>query len=420
MSINKRTVATFTILGLAGLASTPAFAKEKYQRVVPPTAVVEGLQKVVIVDHTGSWGDHFNKHAAEALRSNQLGLASGVPTADAPIKTGIIDFIIVSGQQTMGGEQIRALAEQNGAQAVLVASATGRETAYESYSEDRKGIKTLDNGERVEETWTVKCGRRDVEASWEATLYSAADGSVVLDRSGSDTDKHSDCDEKGDDPLKVKSANEMIGSIITRGAANFTAGYAPYWDTVKIGVPKDRATRDAVDMADEGDWVTAVEMANELLLDDPYNAVAVYLNGLALELNGRASEAAGLYKFAERLKDDSVYDKAVTRARQRAGELEVLSSAYGLEARPGSFTGVDALIARATKAAAVPVAGSPVTVKGGKNKRIPVTAEQSTGSEIVASVPGGTEVRKIKEEGGRAEIQLPDGLQGWIDGKLVK
>lgn len=412
--------AVLTTLCLGILASTPAIAKEKIQRVVPPANVVTGLQKVVIVDHTGSWSDHFNKNAAQAVRSNQLGFARDVPTADAPIKTGTIDFVIVSGQETMGGEQIQSLAAENGAQAVLVATADGQQTAYETFNEDRKGIKTLDNGERVEEKWVVNCARRDVEASWHATLYSGADGSVVFDSAGHDTDKHKDCDERGDDPLKVKSADDMVGSIITRGSTSFTYGYAPYWDTVKIAVPQDRATRDAADMADEGDWVTAVEMAAEILADDSYNAVAVYLTGMALEMHGRAQDAANLYKFAERLKDDSVYDKAVTRARQRVGELSTLASAYGLEASQTSFNGVDALIARALKAAAIPVSGSPATLKGTKNKRVPVTAQKDASSEIVASVPGGTEVRKLQDDGSRAEIQLPDGLQGWVDGKLVK
>lgn len=197
--------------------------------------------------------------------------------------------------------------------------------------------------------------------------------------------------------------------------------FNPYWASVRVAFARDKASSDAVALADKsGDWQGAVEVARSVLADDPYNAPAIYLIGFALEVGGRADDAVVVYKLAARMKDDAVYQQAVTRARQRVEELATLSRAYGIKPTRANFTGVDEVIARAKQAADIPVAGVPAEIKGTRNKRVPVFKANDPTSEILMMLPGDTEVRRISQANGMVQIQLPDGQQGWVSSDLIK
>lgn len=409
---------SFFALPLA-LWAAPALAKEKYQRVVAPEHVIDGLRKVAIIESGDGWNRYFRDAISRDLRS-QIGRADGVPEADTGLKTGIVDFAVVKGSATPGGEEVRKLAAGSAAQAVLSVSATGKETAYETYTEDRTAV-TYENGEKKERNYTVSCARRDAEAGWTAALYLGSDGSEVMHTSGSGTLSSRDCDEEGDDPLKILTADEMIANVLEGGSKTLVIKFSPYWSPIKVAFAKDKAVSDAVEVADKsGDWATAVEMAQNLLVDDAFNAPAIYLIGFALEMNGRSEEAAILYKFAARMKDDVLYQQAVVRARARAAELVTLERAYGIRPKRAEFSGVEVVLERARKAADIPVAGVPAEIKGTRNKRIPVFRESDPASDVILMVPGDTEVRRISSSNGMVQIQLPDGQEGWVTSDLVK
>ena len=409
--------AAWVVIGLS-LAGA-AVAKERYQRVVPPEHVIEGLKKVVIVDNGGGWNQHFRDAVARSLRS-QVGHDDSVPEADAGLRAGLVDFVVVKGSATPGADEVKKLAAANGAQAVLVVTAGGKQTAYETYSEDRTKTVTQ-NGETKEENYTVSCARRDAEASWTAALYLGSDGGEVMHTSQGGNLTSKDCDEEGDDPLKVKSEEELIGDLLNSGAPALAMKFNPYWASVRVAFARDKASSDAVALADKsGDWQGAVEVARSVLADDPYNAPAIYLIGFALEVGGRAEDAVVVYKLAARMKDDAVYQQAVTRARQRVEELATLSRAYGIKPTRANFTGVDEVIARAKQAADIPVAGVPAEIKGTRNKRVPVFKANDPTSEILMMLPGDTEVRRISQANGMVQIQLPDGQQGWVSSDLIK
>ena len=396
-----------------------ALAKERYQRVVPPEHVVEGLRKVVIIDNGGGWNQRFRDAVARSLRS-QVGHDDSAPEADAGLKAGVVDFVVVKGSATPGAEEVKRLAAANAAQAVLVVTAGGKQTAYETYSEDRAGNVT-ENGETKQQTYTVPCARRDAEAAWTGALYLGSDGSEVMHADQGANLTSRDCDEEGDDPLKVRTEEELIGDLLDGGAPALAMKFSPYWSSVRVAFARDKASNDAVTLADKsGDWQGAVEVARAVLADDPYNAPAIYLIGFALEVGGRADDAVVVYRLAARMKDDAVYQQAVSRARQRVGELETLARAYGIKPTRTGFEGVDAVIARARQAADVPVAGVPAEIKGTRNKRIPVFKASDPSSEILIMLPGDTEVRRISQSNGMVQIQLPDGQQGWVSADLVK
>lgn len=414
----RRPTALCMFTFVAALSPASALAKETWQRVVPPEHVVPELARVVIVSSDAPLSDALAKGAAGALRQ-RYGFAEGVPVADEGLRSDIVDAVIVRGSDTPGLEEIKAYAQANHAQAVLVGTAEGRETGFEPYKEERKETRVKD-GVKYEDRWVVECARRDVEASWRLTLYSGIDGAVIASSQSTRTASDKDCDERGDDPLKLANEAELLGSLVTSVGAGFTADWAPTWRSFKVAMPSDRASREVERAAGDGDWTEAVALANAVLADDPFNAVSVYYVGLALELNGRASEAATLYGYASRLREDRVYDKARAGARERATQLESLLGYSGNKPKSWDAAGVSTLLATATAASAVPLAGDPVEVKGTENKRAPVYASPDGGGAVLVALPGGTTVRSLKTQGDMIQVQLPDGRTGWMAAKLIR
>lgn len=406
------------LVTLTALCGGPALAKEVYQRVVPPDHVLPGLQKVVIIK-SGSGADRAFQQAISAKLRTRIGYDDAVPVADQGLRSDLIDAVTVDGSPTPGIEEIVTIAQKNGAQAVVVASASGGEVAYETYTEDRNAV-VFENGQSREEHWTVSCARRDVTVSWSASLYDGRDGASVVQRSDSVSLSDRDCDEKGSDPLKIASVDDMINTSVVNAAVVFAVQWAPRWDRVKFAMPSDKAGREVSQLAEDGDWERVVSAAKAVLADDPYNAVAVYYIGLGLEVNGRAKDAAVAYDFANRLREDRVYARASSGARDRAKELDALASLS--EQRPTRWDqpGLDALLQRAQGAAAVALAGQPAEIKGTGNKRAPVFDSPTGAGTVLVSIPGGTQVRRVKEDGDMVQIQLPDGQLGWVSSKLIR
>lgn len=413
---------TARMLGVSGVlwamaSASPAEAREAYQRVVPPENVIPQLQKVVLLETGGAASQAFQGAIVAGLRT-RLGYTEGLPVADPGLRSDVIDATSLTGPATPGMDEIIGIARDASAQAVIVANAEGRETAYENYTEDRKST-VVENGQSHEERWTVRCARRDVEVSWSATIFDGRDGAAVVSRSDTVSLSDKDCDEKGSDPLKVATVDDVVQLVVARAATTFITQWAPRWEKVKFPMPNDKASREVGRLADEGAWADAVTAAEGILVEDPYNAVATYYIGLALEVHGRAEDASVLYRFANRLNEDRTFEQAASAARDRARELQVLSN-YSNE-KPNSWdqAGVSALLERARKASAVPPAGQPAEIKGTGNKRTPVFESSSSSAAILVSIPGGTRVRSITTEGGMVQVQLPDGQLGWVSEKLI-
>ena len=395
-----------------------ASAREVYQRVVPPPYVVDGLSKVAIIEGDDGRTRHFGNTVAATLRT-RIGYDQGLPEADPGLHSDVLDFASVSGPAVPGIEEVVRIGASVGAQVVLAASVDGQETEYESFSLERTRQVKQSDGTYVSQKYTVPCGRRAVQASGTWTLYSAANGTVITKESFRQGAVDTDCDEGERDDLSLRSASDMINGLIGHEAMGAAAKFAPRWDRIAFKFVREQSTRDVTGAAEDGDWITAVEGSQTTLSDDPFNAAAIYHIGLALELGGRPADAAGLYGFAKRMKDLDVYADSLTRARKRAIELQQLKG-YGLEVKPTSYAGVDALVARASAAAQVAVVGTAGVMKGTKNKRLPIFSDESGTGDVLSMVPGGTDVRIIKAGATLTQIQLPDGGQGWVSSKEVK
>jgi hypothetical protein len=395
-----------------------AIAKEKYQRVVPPPNVVPGLTKVAIIEAGDARSRSLQTAIARALRT-ELG-KSDLPIADAGLRSDVLDFATATGPAVPGREEVQRIAQATGAQAVLVASGGGGQTAYETYNEDRtRSVKNESTGEYYKQEYTVKCAKRIVDTWWSATLYNAEDGGQVVKRGDQKTLSDKDCDEEGEDPLSLISEGDMIASALAKGSYAISLEFTPRWEVLELKFDKDRAAKDAVRLADGGDWVSAVDTAVDILRDDPYSGPAVFLLGLAAEVHGRSEDAIALHSLAKRMRSDRLYTQALSRSRERVAELQILQDTWGIAPEPVAFRNIDEVVQRAQQAMDVPVAGSPSEVKGTKNKRLPVLSAESSG-DVVAMVPGGTFVRKLSSSGGMTEVQLPDGGQGWMDTKSLK
>jgi hypothetical protein len=401
------------------LAATPALADVRVQRVTPPPVVVPGLSRVVLAGTLEAKAPVARQGLAAALRT-RLGLSGGGAIEEG-LSTGFVDYAEDVTRAVPTAVEVVALARRHGAQAVAVLAASGAETLAAKRTEQRTVVDKDKDGNLTTREVTVDCFRREVEASFLGVLYGAADGVELARVPVVRTVADDDCDEPGQDVLAVRSASELVDSGVTDAAFTFAYRFVPSWETVGIDLPRDPATRDAVRAADGGDWRTAVDLSLGVLVDDAYNAMAVNVVGAAHEVVGRYDEAYALYRLAARLRDDRPFRNAVGRASSRLDELEVLREAYGQEQVPrGTWESASALVERARAAGSGQVLGVAAVIKGARGKRVPVFASQDPTSAMVALVPGGTGVRRVRTVGGLTEIQLPDGALGWVSSKEVK
>lgn len=415
------------VVALLTVVSGEASAGVKIQRLSPPRTVVVGLARVAISAGPGNESETASSSLAAALRS-RLGLREGAGflqngdlwTIDEGLRAGFVDFVEVRTGGLPSASEVTALAARNQAQALAVVTGDGSQTDYLQTTEARTVTVKDSTGAMVSQVVNVSCAERLVTGGFTGVLYDGNSGEELDRFNVVRAASAKDCDEPGDDTLQLAAAEDMIRQIVGNGAFDFAYRFVPFWEIVDLDLPTDPAIKEALHLAKRGDWTGAVDTSLEVLNDDPYNAMAVNLLGVAHELVGRSDDAYALYRLASHLRDDHVFGVAASRASQRVDALRVLEEAYGQAHSPGEWPQAVALVERAKATAATKPMGVPAAIKGSRSTRIPVFAEAELTSEMIAMLPGGTEVRRVRVVEDRAQIQLPDGGLGWVAAKDVR
>lgn len=413
-SVLAALVALSVSFGLTATAHAQPQTERIYQRVAPPENPYEGLQKIVVIEHDGGWNKLWADQVTETLRSS-LGYSDGVPEGGPGLRPDVVDFVWDRGPAIPSAEDVKVLGTRHGAQGVVVGRITVDQDT-ERYTQKRSSSSTDKNGNTVKDEWTVSCQRRKVAVSWEAAFYRSDDGSMHFEERDGLSSSRRDCDERGDDRLDLPSHNEMTEPLVKAGGVRFVSKFVPSWQSFTLEWQWDKATGPAYDAAKAQEWDFAVEEANEVLEDDPYNARAIYLLGLALEVGGRPAEAASVHRFAYQCTKVKSFKKARKRAAGRFDELELLAG-YGLQVSPIALDDFAPVIDRARVCEGLAKAGDRTELKGLKNKRIPLLDDDG---DVDVILPGGLRVDRIQMKGRLVHVRLPDGHEGWVDKKYVK
>lgn len=403
---------------LAFGASLPASA-DPAVRAVPPDAVIEGLNKVVIVDVGQDWAPFVADAVADRTRL-QLGFNASVPNASPGIDTRIIAFERQTNDRVLDTAALRTIAEAAQAQAVVEVRASlvrSTDVPFER-SVGRPGKDEAGNA--ITEQVTVPCLRREVHVTSDLRVFDAQ-GTLRATRSLTHTDQPQACDI----PWQQQSRGSLAPTqAIARGrfqrhAETLVRTFVPHWRVFNYELVLDRIVRPMLRRVGN----QSTRAVSELLAVskvDPYNPRVLYTLGLSLELDGRPLEASYVFALAARLGNVPAYSAAVERARVAHEQAQVLEQAYGLSIVPVVRPELDKLLKRAHRAAGTETMGSPARVKGGRNRRNPVFESPSAQGEVLLTVPGRTQVRRIRTEDGFVEVQLPDGLIGWMRARRIR
>lgn len=413
----KRAVWLGAMVAVLCLGTTEATATA--QRAVPPSIVVDGLRKVVIVDR----GDALSREVADGvarLTRVDIGWSRDRIDASPGITTSGFDFTRRRSSSPVSPSAARRMATEAGAQAVVEIHARIHQRSTDTFSRTvTRRIRNSD-GEFVEVDVEVPCLERWVRARASADILTAA-GEVAGARTFSWTRTSWACEIpwRGESTSDVLSHHELARRALRPAARALARTFLPHWVTFDPRLVRDRVTRPILRRAEPG-----TALIREPLLRaherDPYNARVLNLFGVAYEFGGRPADAATLYRLAARLDSRPAYERAATRATRAARQAAVLERAYGLTLRPKEKPAFDRVLARAREAQAIEPGPQTMHLRGTRNRRTPLLSAPSGSAAIVATVPGRVPVTPIYTRDDFIKVELPDGQRGYVPHRRLR
>lgn len=283
-------------------------------------------------------------------------------------------------------------------------------------------VTTSRHEDRFQEEWTskdkgkrkVNCLRRNVDFIARLRVVSTETGQIL----GSTEVRAPRSSKECDAAISKVTSYETLTDWAVRGAAWDLCNYlTPHFELQefefeKISVKEYKKTaEEAAQAAEEGDVDRAFLLYSSIFEMDSYNPKLSYNIGVLHEAVGNFDDAVEKYELAVNLDDEKDYREALERARRQQEYAHVLAQA-GVQLAGHEFR-VDSAALEAARA-------DKVEVKGSASDRVSVYEECSTGSTVVANLPGGITVALLNEKGDWCEIRLPDGKTGFIEENKVK
>lgn len=405
------------LVGCAALIAIPAHAADRYQQIHPPSVVVSGLHRLVILEVDTEYSVAAGHHIAAELTRGPF-FQPDVTRMEPGVRADVITPIEVTSNALYAPDRMATLVAAHQAQAAFSVFGRVQEVEYETRTDQRTKTVT-ENGVSREVTYHVQCADLTVKSSIEWGLWDVA-GAKIIGGTVEDTATTSGCGQNPGDSPPLATRAEMFRRSTIAEQNRILSVFAPHWVELKLAPQKDPTSGPTLDAFDRGNLVQAVDAATTVLAEDPFNATAVYHLGMALELGGESARAAPLHAYAARIRGDKRYDDAYARALRRTSELKVLADAFGIAPVTGALGKASPWVEAAQAALQVPLQGEPADVKGGRGVRVPVFASSDPGGEILVTLPGGSVLRRISDDGSMVHVQLPDGREGWVGVKAVK
>jgi hypothetical protein len=428
-----RTITKILLLVIPALliGACPLHAYKKVKCFMPqtPELVLDGVQKVAVLDLKGSSptdeqvGRFIADKMIEYLLMDNRGIGEisggffgskreGVTLVDG---VGTNCFAVVErsrmsalmAEQGIGeaglvsAEEAARIGELAGVDIIITGDASSSATDQQL----REVHQTYQNRQKVQ--YTANCVKRSVKVVANIRIEDVRTGEILSVKNTSRVLDDKVCD---DESKKLRDAGVMLGDCAADIAWEFTSMISPWYDLeefeldkIKLDETKDKAD-DAAKAAEKYELGKAYAIYNGLYESDPYNPQYMYNMGVLYEVTGDFNKAKEMYEGAASLKDDDRYKDSVKRITARAGLVPFYES-IGRTIVPRDFE------AAASDAS---LTAEKVKVKGGEKERIPIYMEADASSDVVAKVPGGVQLEVIETKGDWIRVKLLGNKEGYI------
>ncbi len=207
----------------------------------------------------------------------------------------------------------------------------------------------------------------------------------------------------------TRGSEEMATEMLEQFGYRVANYVTPRWESTTFDLEKNKTTATGVNMAkQEADLVGATDWFVRNAAKDPYDEFLQYNAAVLLAIGHHYAAAEEHLARARAIKERPRYRMFEGRLSKLAAGHESLA-AMGVEQPPIAYEGTAGALADADT----------VTVKGGRNKRIPLTEEPGSGA-LVVEVPGGMQLLALERTSGHVKVRTFDGKEGWIEAKKVK
>ncbi len=386
-------------------------AQSTYFLLEPPEANMPNVKKIAVLDFGGERGKAFSERLMAELMKNDNGIED--------VSAGL--FKVVKGESMQQGAhtQVFTIMERSEIQRVLNEQRFSNSGVVdESTAAELGRVLGLDamimgstNYNRTYNTSTqgeTSCKELKVIATVSLKVVDVTTGQVLSVKSDERTAMHKACGN-----ASLKSIGELLDDALAKCAVAMAGHVGPHFKARKFEFERIKVkefsamSKKAEDLVEQKDLPGAYNLYSTISTSDPYNAQSLGNMAMIHEIYGNFDEAVKLLERAAAI-DRENYGEPLKFAQTKQADAAKLA-AMGITITPKEFS--------VTEGAAIM---NSVTTRGNKDDRHEVRRDASSGSEVIAKVPGGLNFNVIETKGEWSLIKLLDDKQGWIKADSVK
>ena len=392
----------------------------------PPEKLLPGIQRVAVLDFTGSHGRTLADYLITAMLESRRGIQ---PIGHGPFSKETEGITYLSGAHTnvftviehgrpdqemreqspmrvgsLDPEQAVTLGRSLGVDALVIV--TSAPSANDESSREER-IRLLTN-----ETVMVDCLTRKVSVSARMRIVSASTGET-LGTKGSEKnleDKKCGPDELTELASKDALTTSCLQSIAQQDFADYLCPKFVMSEFELSDIAADvyeEEGKKAGDEAEAGNIDKAYVGYASIAKRDPYNDEALFNLGVLNEVVGNFEDAIQFYQKAYSIRESDDYSEALTRCR-RSSENSVTFASLGIRIAKHPFDTSESQPVRKIK------------LIGDSSDRIVIHVAPQESGPAVAKVPGGIEIEMLEDNGDWFKVKTYDGKEGFVNKSDVK
>lgn len=387
--------------------------------------MLSGIQKIAVMDFSGSYGRDLSDYLISALLENQRGISTiegGIFSSDKEGKTYLngartdiytvversrLDAVLK--EQNLGTTgivdegQAANLGKVLGVDAIIIGTVSPNSTDSDTreerqYKKDGKWYSYYED-----------CTTRKATIDSRMRIVNVNTGQIIGTREATFKSEDKQC---GDNRSKLISSEELLKQCVQACVyQDFVNYFAPRFslsefEVLEIDIDEYEDLSDkAIEFVDNGNFDKAYVIYSGILKEDPYNDVVQYNLGVLNEVVGNYQTASEFYQAAYNISDDGDYADAINRV-SRSVELNKALASLNVIIQPHNYSVTEEQIKSAIT--------EKIRLTGDKSDRISLYKEPGKASEIIAKVPGGIELELLEKSDGWCKVKTFDGKIGYV------
>ena len=392
----------------------------------PPEQILNGVNKIAVMDFSGSYGRELSDYLISALLEEQRGISTikgGLFSSDKEGKTYLegartdIYTIVersrldeVLKEQNLGTRgivdesQAANLGKVLGVDAIIIG--TVNPNSDDSNTKEERRYKK--NGQWY--SYYEDCTTRKVNVDSRMRIISVNTGQIMGTKEASYKAEDKQC---GDNRSQLFSTDELIKQCLRTSVNEKFANYfsprfiLKEYEVLEIDLDQYEDMSDkAIEYFEAGNFDKAFVIYSSILKEDPYNDAAQYNLGVLNEVVGNYQAALDNYQAAFNIRDDDDYGDAINNVNRCVGLNDVLSN-LNIKIQPHNFSVTEEQLKSAT--------AEKVRLNGDRGDRINLYREPNKTSEIIVKVPGGIELELLEKQGDWFKVKTFDEKIGFVN-----